>query len=603
MKRTVLPAAIGLAAVFAASCSFDFGNDGKDITPSDPSSWESVSSRYTGTAGEAPVDVEVTKWYCDDVLSYVTEDYVNDDGLVYQRQRYDGSGSLEWVEAYAYGNDPEWRLLSVSRWDGAASGASPKTLKTFGYDGAGTPVTEASFTLSGTAAAVSAAGTPLWCTRFALTEAASAPVYRGAVWTEASLGSSGTADDKPAAFFARLWLPGKDSDTDHWNFSAEYRLAENYGVPAAPVPKVTEPKTALSAALDVAAAVAAVKAAAAETNPELTDEEALASLFHGALELASPTEPAFTVPVLPDPASPGIAPYRFGMYASETEGSSTELSFDGEWYPLSVTRTDSSLPAPVKIEASWDDDRRLVSKKTWVGGTLALSVDIEWDGAGYPLTVSTGGEGLALPLDYGFVYAAGSHTLQEITFGAEGIGTLQSLRFKTSGTLGVDLPPVEDLRSVDPFAFMKGILTDSLTVEHWDGNTPQRLVEYFTLDADAAGVTATVHDAKLTEDQGDDEITGSYEALWTAGGEAVASLSARDADGPGGEPGAVIWSASYAYGDEILQAVEDAVPAGLVPAGLDAASRLSALYEDAASADEASLARSIVQGFVYDLLF
>ena len=46
----------------------------------------------------------------------------------------------------------------------------------------------------------------------------------------------------------------------------------------------------------------------------------------------------------------------------------------------------------------------------------------------------------------------------------------ESLRFKTSGTLGVDLPPVEDLRSVDPFAFMKGILTVSLTVEHWDGD-------------------------------------------------------------------------------------------------------------------------------------
>ena len=116
--------------------------------------------------------------------------------------------------------------------------------------------------------------------------------------------------------------------------------------------------------------------------------------FHAAQSLATVADPAYAVPALPDvtalnPASPAIPVSSFGLYAEESATRSTEVTFDADWYPVSMVRNDDRLPAQMKILAEWDSQRRLTAKETYIGATLALSVDIARDGDGYPTTIVT----------------------------------------------------------------------------------------------------------------------------------------------------------------------------------------------------------------------
>lgn len=579
MKRRLLPVVLTLAAVFAlgTSCSFDFGDDGKDITPpGDEANWTYETVRYTGTVAETAVDVEVTKATCDGVFKYTTEAYIDSDGHVYQMQQYDAAGALESVESYAYaqaGDPLAWRQVSRTDWSVETDPPVAATLTVYGYGAEAAVETETVYELSVDAA------NPSWCARYEMDETATPPLYEASLWTADSLD---LAEPLPELVSVRGWLTESDTESAHWNFAADYRRSggsASLSMPEQPKPCVMVPETASTDAIDPAT---------------LAD---VSALYHGAIALTAVTDPGYAVPVLPDPAAPGIDAEYYGIYEAESAVRTTELAFDGDWYPTSMVRTDDRLPASLTIEADWDENHRITEKRTFVGSTLALSIGIERDDDGYPTTIETGGEGLTVPLDYGFVYADGTHNLERITFGAEGVGTLQSLAFEFKGGAPVTLPSLsaEGLKSFDPFAFMNEILTNELVIKHYDGS--DNVVELFGIESDASGVTATVYDAKLTADLADDVVTGSYVASWASEGAPVASLAALDEDGD------EIWSYSYDYGDAIATAAEDAIPAGFDLSALDAESQLSAFFSDETAEDAEAMAQSILNGFAYDLLF
>lgn len=591
MKYRFFPAILILTALLASSCSFDFMDDGKDAGESVV--WTDEAARYYGTVAGSSFDVEVKKYYRNDVFSYSTEAWIDANGLIYQFRRYDSAGVLVSAAVYTHEatglTDPEplWRLHSVTDWAVEAGTLEPGTHTVYGYDSDNLVETKAVYTVSGDTAAAAANAEPDWAARYDLDDSVS-PFYEAALWYDEGL--STIALDAVQVY---AWLPNADPETDHWSVSVEYRRDgnDNRSVPSRPETDPQEPCTEKSAATDLTPIAGAA-------DPVLTD------YFHAELSLAVVDDPSYAVGTLPtvtdlNPASPVLPVSSYGLYVEESDDRNTEILFNDDWYPVSMTREDDRLPDDLKILAEWDDSHRLESKKTYVGSTLALSIEIERDSAGYPTVIETGGEGLAVPLTYNLGYVSGTHNLETIIFSAAGL--TQTLKFLYGGTSGVALPVLDDSRSLDPFAFMTSLLDNDLVIQHWNGESTPQLVEYFKMATGTTGTTVTVYDAHLTDDadsdESDDEVNGYYVLAWAADGDPVASFTAYDA---GDEE---VWSYEYAYGDAIVTALTDAIPSWLVVEADEAYDQVSALYSTAAATTEGAMVQSIATGFLYDMLF
>ena len=204
-----------------------------------------------------------------------------------------------------------------------------------------------------------------------------------------------------------------------------------------------------------------------------------------------------------------------------------------------------------------------------------------------------------MPLTYALGYESGTHNLESVTFTVAGIR--QTLTFLYGDALGVPVPALADARSLDPFAFMTGLLDNDLVIQHWNGESPAQLVEYFTVETAPTDTTVTVWDAHLTDDADsaapDDTVNGTYERAWAHTGDPVASLTAKD------DAGATVWTYEYAYGGALADAVAQALPSWLTVGASAAYDQLSALYSAASATGEGAMVQSIASGFLYDLLF
>lgn len=268
-----------------------------------------------------------------------------------------------------------------------------------------------------------------------------------------------------------------------------------------------------------------------------------ASAARVARNLAAPLKLNFIMPSVPvgyafpdmpaNFASLPVAGYGYTFY---DEHGSSYVELRADWYPLKVSRTDDRIDRAVAVEAAWDASNRLIGKKSWYGSTLALELSLSYDASGYPASLSASGAAMLLPLRYDLSYAESGVRVPVRLNVSSGGALLQYFTYRYEGLDGIVLPSnPEELRSLDPFAFLDGFAEAVVSIDHYDGD--DTLIETFSFSRDGSSLRVDVKD-------GAGALSGYYLASYDPDGR-MASLGSYNA------AGLELWSNAFGYADAV----------------------------------------------------
>jgi hypothetical protein len=343
---------------------------------------------------------------------------------------------------------------------------------------------------------------------------------------------------------------------------------------------------------DVAGSAAAENPSAGAVNSTTLTAEAKLSLAAP----AQPTIPSLTIPSDFTASSLSKAGYRFSF--DDTYGNTT-LSVGTDWYPTSGIRTDSRLGAALSAKLVRDSAGRITTQSTYYGSTLALKVDIVYDGTTwFPVSVTTTGAAMMLPLTYAIAYQPANHAVESITVKSENTPLVV---LKYSYTTELPAQTAASVKDMDPFAFIGALVKSEAVIYHYKGDG-KTLVESFTpvVSKDAGG-TATGVEVKVNLPKADGtaggDYNGSYVINYNAAGQCV-SLQSKD------KTGAVQWTQNTASVSAVWPALAGAAK-GVADASVSFGPLLdSFLPAGVSSSTEASaLTKGISDNFMYSMIF
>ena len=509
MKRILV--ALAACLILFSSCVFDFGgddNDGGNDPSAEPQAYDidlvslSVQVRRHYSAADVFLGSEV--WF----IKSGTE---SGSRLVEQIQYYDAEDSLTSTTAFAYTDDTaSAKFTTVSRYDAANT---LQSVESYAYDGDGEIESVSTYQYDGDSGDCLLTGTRMVSSPGFVSAAGSMRVV--SVYSVPDSGTAGTSLALSGAA-ARYFLPASTGDDD-WNLEVSW-AGTGFEPPS--------------------------------TGNVCAGASVLDSVQHpDRIVLSSLPDLAGTVPDAPNQEelwTSGLA--ITGSRASYADGyGDSEIAFDSDWAPVSLVRSDERLEKAVSIQLVRDGSGRITAKKTYYGTTLALELDVTYDGDGYPLTVSATGAAMMLPLSFAVTYGSGSgydHSITWITVSVSDI-PMYRLSFAYNNELGAIPLTLKDAASFDPFSFAESLLASSVEISCYEiGETSDDLYATFTFAPVTGGVRATVTDDK-------DAMTGFYEILYSGG--LAGSLAAYDADSK------QVWYKEFGYGASFFNDLYDSI--------------------------------------------
>lgn len=217
-------------------------------------------------------------------------------------------------------------------------------------------------------------------------------------------------------------------------------------------------------------------APAEEAQPEIVVSPLVALLAETPLP-ALPTTPELVMPTLVNTGTKT----QNSVYLKETDQyGTTEISLRGDWYPLSVIRTDENLNRPVTIDLTYDpaSPQRIVRKLTRFGEIDVLDVSVAYNDVGYPSKVTTKGKGLLLPSEYTLTYDDSNTYLNKIVVSSNNFA-IMSFQYSYLPGLGA----VEAVApGIDLFGFAKNVHVISQN----EGDT-DKVMAWYVFIPDVAG--------------------------------------------------------------------------------------------------------------------
>jgi len=522
-----------LIVALVSACTFGFLDDA-DLGDGE----EGLHSVKTTIEGGYKIE-----WYNSaEVLQYYAEFYLTGE-LVNQMQSYSATGILRYSYLYQY--DADGNKTLVAYYDSANALA---WYQIFQYSG----------TLVSATAEYDGAGLIQWSRQYAH----GTGTLAGRVLSSASFDEDGTLDG------CAVYTYNSDAEPKAVSMTA-YGLVP-CGVSTAPAASAVP---AASSASGVPVVFTAVTASSRATRSGATPR--------ARITLVPPSPPEYVLKSMPDQSALdalGVDSYTFWQY--DTHGSS-ELTLTDEWYPTRVSRTDDRIEEAVSMELSWDASHRIERKKSYYGSTLALDVTMSYTDTGLPAVATTTGAAMLLPLEYALTYDGYRPTRLDVSSN----GNLLQY-FEYDYTNPPTLPgSVEELRTIDPFAFLEELKGATFSIHHFDGD--DKLVETFSFSAAGDGLKVDVLDSTGASN-------GYYLVTYDASG-FKASLACFGADN------VQQWSYSYGYEDAVADLEDAATAAGI---DLDSMGRLAETYiADAVEDGTADYFIEYAKGFVMDLLF
>jgi len=578
MKR-LFPALIAVGVLFS-SCSFDFGGDGKDTSVSpDPDNWDYVFTRYQ--SADKTTDVEVMKAYCNDEYRYTEENYINENGLIDQVQKYGAGGDLQSIVNYTFVADSDYssgfRLATEALWYEINAEYKPSSLKVYEKtSGLTEQTTVAYYYVTGDADSFEVSPQS-WSQRYGSIEVSQVD----ATATEAAMWSR-NADADPLELSALL-IRSKLPDSTNWNVTAKY--GDNAGnLSSAPnlIPQCPGGETPI---------------------------DPVSGSYHdriGSADIPAVTDPAESVPSLPDPLNPGIDAVSYAFWLADSEGDSTVV-LDKDWLPVSMTRANEDrLPGKLTVSVNRDDMSRILGKSVSMDGTELFDLAITRDSVGFPTDMVLDGDAFVIPLNFHFVYDADTHILREIQYDAPDGTGLVSVKFEyVNASVAEDVPELatDSLLGLDPFGFMEGLLDPNIGISLFTGEgDAEKLwmsMRTESLTGDDSGYKITVIDPGDDLASTDDDSDNGYWKILYADGGAKASISSYNA------AETELWREEYDYGDAITEAVTGILPMDFISSTIDDTLALGETVMDLAEENPtvSNFASAWVTNFIYDILF
>ncbi len=303
------------------------------------------------------------------------------------------------------------------------------------------------------------------------------------------------------------------------------------------------------------------------------------------LELALPVVDSLPEPAIGDPASSGlpVSGYRFSL---DDDNGNTVVSLDKDYFPLSGTRSDKRLDGKVRVDLTYDDAKRIASKETYYGSTLALGISVEYLGDTlYPTRVETSGKSMLMPLDYEIAYGDN----REITSVGVFSGDTLVRSFDYAYAVPVVAPlSAREVRGMDPFAFLGDMLKAGVTISEYDGDGA--LIETFTGTSNATGVAVEV---RLPTDSGEPAgaVNGSFRITYDDEGN-CSSIAAYAKDNE------EVWREEISLFTDMWDDLETTATTAF-----DEAVSYGSMVETMIPENASSVIAKVQENFVYNLLF
>lgn len=313
---------------------------------------------------------------------------------------------------------------------------------------------------------------------------------------------------------------------------------------------------------------------------------------------STPALPSLSLPS--DFSASGLAKSGYRFSIDDSYGNST-VAVGSDWFPVSGTRTDSRLGAAVTAKLTRDSSGRITDESTYYGSTLALQVDIAYDGSTwFPVSVSTTGKAMLVPLSYKIAYRSSSHAVDTVAV-YSGDTCLRVLKYSYPTEPSAQSSPSG--KNMDPFGFLGSLLSSGVTILDYKGDGTT-LVETFTSapvrDSNnvLTGVTVTVNLPKADGSAGGD-YNGSYLVGYDSSG-TCDSLQAKDRNGN------VLWSQNISSLTGAWASMKSAA-SGLIDDGVNYGTLVESFIPAGATSSSPAASQDVISGiatnFVYNLIF